>query len=95
MALNSADRFPEAIAPLEKYIAAMPDDATGHYQLAMSYRHVGRKQDAEREKALQQQLSDKQQARDAAGQARKEPVIFSAPHFSRRRGSPLFLWAKG
>jgi tetratricopeptide (TPR) repeat protein len=66
MALNSADRFPEAIAPLEKYIAAMPDDATGHYQLAMSYRHVGRTQDAEREKALQQQLSEKQQARDAA-----------------------------
>jgi tetratricopeptide (TPR) repeat protein len=66
MALNSADRFPEAIAPLEKYIAAMPDDATGHYQLAMSYRHVGRMQDAEREKALQQQLSEKQQARDAA-----------------------------
>ncbi len=66
MALNSAGRFSEAIAPLEKYTRAMPDDEGGHYQLAMSYRRTDRKQDAEREMALHQQLLEAKQARKAA-----------------------------
>ena len=66
MALNSARRFTEAIVPLERYAAAIPDDIAGHYQLAIAYRHVGRKEDADRETALQQGLNEKQDAAVAA-----------------------------
>jgi len=66
MALNSARRFTEAIAPLERYAAAMPDDTAGHYQLATAYRRTGRKEDAERETALQQRLNENHDATTAA-----------------------------
>jgi predicted Zn-dependent protease len=66
MALNSAGRFSQAISPLERYTAAMPQDAAGHYQLATAYRHAGRKQDADRETAIHQQLNEKQQEAEAA-----------------------------
>src|SRR5262249_34082906 len=66
MALNSAGRFAEAIAPLERYAAAMPEDLAGHYQLVIAYRRAGRKEDAERETTLQQRLNEKQDAATAA-----------------------------
>ena len=57
MALNSAERFSEAVDPLERYTKIAPRDSTGHYQLGITYAHLGRKEDSLREKALVQQLS--------------------------------------
>src|SRR6266702_2456804 len=39
MSLNSAERFPEAVAPLERYVKMVAADAAGHYQLSMAYAH--------------------------------------------------------
>ncbi|HKM79653.1 MAG TPA: tetratricopeptide repeat protein [Candidatus Acidoferrum sp.] len=46
-------QFTEAIPPLESYEKLAPDSPTGHYQLALAYTGVGRKEDANREAALQ------------------------------------------
>ena len=59
MSLNSAERFPEAVAPLERYVKMVAADAAGHYQLSMAYARTGRKEDAAREMAIQQQISEK------------------------------------
>jgi len=56
--LNSAKRFGEAISPLEAYEKMAPDSPTGHYQLARAYAGAGRKEDANREAALQRQASE-------------------------------------
>jgi tetratricopeptide (TPR) repeat protein len=59
MSLNSAERFSEAVAPLERYIKMLPSDPTGHYQLSIAYARTGRKEDAIREMAIQQQIIEK------------------------------------
>ena len=46
-------QFAEAVPPLEKYEKLAPDSPTGHYQLALAYNGAGRKEDANREAALQ------------------------------------------
>ncbi len=66
LVLNYLGRYADAIAPLARYSAAVPDDEAGHYQLSISYRRTGRKQDADREMALHQQLLEKQKAKGAA-----------------------------
>jgi tetratricopeptide (TPR) repeat protein len=57
-ALVSAKRFTEAIPPLETYEKLAADSPTGHYQLALAYNGVGRKDDANREAALQRQSAE-------------------------------------
>jgi tetratricopeptide (TPR) repeat protein len=52
-ALVSTKQFTEAIPPLETYEKMAPDSPTGHYQLALAYNGAGRKEDANREAALQ------------------------------------------
>src|SRR6185312_7066275 len=59
MSLNTAQKFSEAVAPLEKYVKLEPADPAGHYQLATAYARSGRKQDAEREMALQREAEAK------------------------------------
>jgi predicted Zn-dependent protease len=54
----SAKRFPEAIPPLEIYESLAPDSPSGHFQLAQAYAGVGRKDDANREAALQRQSAE-------------------------------------
>jgi len=61
MSLNSAGKFAEAIAPLESYVKMQPGDPAGHYQLATAYARSGRKQEAAREMALQQETAAKTQ----------------------------------
>ncbi|HUK26388.1 MAG TPA: tetratricopeptide repeat protein [Terriglobales bacterium] len=53
--LVAEKQFVAAIAPLEAYEKLAPDSPTGHYQLAMAYAGAGRKDDANREAALQRQ----------------------------------------
>jgi tetratricopeptide (TPR) repeat protein len=57
-AYNSSKQFAEAIAPLEAYEKMAPDSPTGHYQLAVAYAGAGRKEDSNREAALQRQSSE-------------------------------------
>jgi len=52
-ALVERKQFADAITPLETYEKMAPDSPTGHYQLALAYNGVGRKEDANREAALQ------------------------------------------
>jgi tetratricopeptide (TPR) repeat protein len=52
-ALVASKQFAEAIQPLETYEKLAPDSPTGHYQLALAYNGVGRKEDSNREAALQ------------------------------------------
>ena len=57
-ALNSAKQFVEAVAPLETYEKMAPDSPTGHYQLALAYAGTGRREDSNREAALQRQSAE-------------------------------------
>jgi tetratricopeptide (TPR) repeat protein len=57
-ALNSAKRFAEAIPALEAYEKLAPDSPSGHYQLAFAYAGAGRRDDANREAALQRQTAE-------------------------------------
>jgi predicted Zn-dependent protease len=58
MSLITAKRFTEAIPPLETYEKLAPDSPTGHYQLALAYAGVGRRDDANREAALQRETAE-------------------------------------
>lgn len=57
MSLNSTKRFAEAIPPLERYEKLAPESPSGHYQLALAYAGIGRRDDANREAALQRESS--------------------------------------
>ena len=57
-ALVASKKFEDAIAPLETYEKMAPDSPTGHYQLALAYTGTGRKDDANREAALQRQTAE-------------------------------------
>lgn len=59
MSMNAAGKFSDAVVPLESYVKMQPDDPAGHYQLATAYARTGRKQDAQREMALQQKTAAK------------------------------------
>jgi tetratricopeptide (TPR) repeat protein len=56
-ALVAQQQFAEAIPALERYEQLAPDSPTGHYQLALAYNGVGRKDDANREAALQREAA--------------------------------------
>lgn len=57
MSLLSEKKYADAVAPLEKAVKLQPGNPAAHYGLATAYARTGRKQDAERELALQQQTS--------------------------------------
>jgi tetratricopeptide (TPR) repeat protein len=57
MTLLAERKYPEAVAPLEKAVKLQPANPAGHYSLATAYARTGRKDDAEREFALQQKTS--------------------------------------
>lgn len=59
MSLASAQKFAEAVAPLEKYVKVVPDDPAGHYQLAIAYDRTGRKESAAKEMQLQREAAAK------------------------------------
>lgn len=59
MSLNSAGKFPDALAPLQNYVKMQPADPAGHYQLATAYARTGNKQAAEKEMSLQREAAAK------------------------------------
>jgi Tfp pilus assembly protein PilF len=68
MSLLAEKKFPEAVAPLEKAVKMQPGNPAAHYSLATAYSRTGRKEDADREFALQQQATDR-----AGGQGAQSP----------------------
>jgi tetratricopeptide (TPR) repeat protein len=56
-ALVAQQQFADAIPPLETYEKLAPDSPTGHYQLALAYNGIGRREDANREAALQREAA--------------------------------------
>jgi len=59
IALNAAQKFPEAIASLKKYVQLEPADPAGYYQLAIAYARTGNKQEAQRQRDLQLEAEKK------------------------------------
>jgi tetratricopeptide (TPR) repeat protein len=57
MTLLAEKKYPEAVAPLEKAVKLQPANPAGHYSLATAYARTGRREDADRELALQQKTS--------------------------------------
>jgi Flp pilus assembly protein TadD len=57
MSLLAQKNYAEAVAPLETAVKLEPANPAAHYSLATAYARTGRKQDAEREFALQQQAA--------------------------------------
>jgi len=68
MALLAEKKYPEAVVPLEKSVKMQPGNPAGHYSLATAYARSGRREDADREFALQQQTSGA-----AGGQGAQNP----------------------
>ncbi|MGA8037504.1 MAG: tetratricopeptide repeat protein [Candidatus Acidiferrales bacterium] len=62
MSYNAAEKYQQAIAPLEQYVKMQPRDPAGHYQLAIAYARVGKKEQAAHEMDLQRQLDAKARA---------------------------------
>ena len=59
MSLASAQKFADAVPPLEKYVKIVPEDPAGHYQLAIAYDRTGRKESAAKEMQLQREAAAK------------------------------------
>lgn len=68
-ALVSEKKFSDAIQPLETGVKMEPGNAAAHYYLAMAYARTGRKEDSDREFAIQRQLTQK----GAAGEPNSAP----------------------
>jgi len=82
MSLVSSKRFAEAIPPLEKYEKMAADSPTGHFQLALAYAGVGRKDDANREAALQRETAaslEKVRRRVAEGLLQRQDTQSGTP----------------
>jgi tetratricopeptide (TPR) repeat protein len=57
MTLLAEKKYPESVAPLEKAAKLQPANPAAHYSLATAYARTGRREDADREFALQQKTS--------------------------------------
>lgn len=71
--LGSAKRFSEAIAPLESAVKLEPENPAPHYLLAIAYTRTGRKEDGDKEFAIQKQLTQKGSAGENSSQAPANP----------------------
>ncbi len=61
ISLAAANKFAEAIKPLETYVKMLPGDPVGHYQLAIAYGRTGNRDGAMREAAAQKEAAAKRQ----------------------------------
>lgn len=71
--LVSVKRFPDAIAPLETAVKLQPGNPAAHYLLAIAYARTGRKEDGDKEFAIQKQLTQKGAAGEDASQPPPNP----------------------
>ena len=73
MSLNAEGKFPDAVAPLEKYVKGLPADPAGHYQLAIAYARTGHKEEADRQMALQREINENAQRKAQENQGPTVP----------------------
>jgi tetratricopeptide (TPR) repeat protein len=59
MSLLTEKNYADAVAPLETAVKLEPGNPAAHYGLATAYSRTGRKEDAQREFALQQQSAER------------------------------------
>jgi tetratricopeptide (TPR) repeat protein len=71
--LGSAKRYSESIAPLENAIKLEPENPTPHYLLAIAYSRTGRKEDGDKQFAIQRQLTQKGAAGEDNSQSQTKP----------------------
>lgn len=64
MSLAASGKFADAKAPLEAYVKMQPNDAAGHYQLAVTDARIGDKQGAAREMAQQAKAAKQKSGMD-------------------------------
>jgi tetratricopeptide (TPR) repeat protein len=57
MSLLAQKNFADSVAPLQTAVKLQPENPAAHYGLATAYARTGRKEDAEREFALQQETA--------------------------------------
>jgi tetratricopeptide (TPR) repeat protein len=67
--MSSAKRFSDAIAPLENAVKLEPENPAPHYLLAIAYSRTGRKEEGDKQFAIQRQLTQK----GAAGEDNSQP----------------------
>ena len=71
--LGSAKRFSEAIPPLENAVKLEPENPAPHYLLAIAYSRTGRKEDGDKQFAIQRQLTQKGAAGENNSQSQPNP----------------------
>jgi tetratricopeptide (TPR) repeat protein len=71
--LVSAKKFSEAIPPLETAVKLQSGNPAAHYLLAIAYARSGRKEDGDREFAIQQKLTQKGAAGESPVEAQPSP----------------------
>jgi Flp pilus assembly protein TadD len=59
MSLLTEKNYADAVAPLETAVKLEPGNPAAHYGLGTAYSRTGRKEDAQREFALQQQAAER------------------------------------
>jgi tetratricopeptide (TPR) repeat protein len=72
-ALVSAKKFSDAIPPLETAVKLESGNPAAHYMLAIAYARTGRKEDGDREFAIQKQLTQKGAAGEAPPESQQSP----------------------
>jgi tetratricopeptide (TPR) repeat protein len=72
-ALVSAKKFSEAIPPLEIAVKLQSGNPAAHYMLAIAYARSGRKEDGDREFAIQQRLTQKGAAGEPPADSQLSP----------------------
>jgi tetratricopeptide (TPR) repeat protein len=72
-ALVSLKKFSEAIPPLETAVKLQSGNPAAHYLLAIAYARSGRKEDGDREFAIQQKLTQKGAAGEPAPESQQSP----------------------
>jgi len=71
--LVSVKKFAEAIAPLEAAVKLEAGNPAAHYMLAVAYARSGRKEEGDREFAIQRQLTQKGAAGESPAQSQTSP----------------------
>jgi tetratricopeptide (TPR) repeat protein len=74
MALVAEKKYADAIPPLETVVKLQPGNPAGHYNLAIAYGREGRKEDAQKEAALQKATAEKiEQEKQKGADAMQKP----------------------
>jgi tetratricopeptide (TPR) repeat protein len=71
--LVSEKKFSDAILPLETAVKLQSGNPAAHYMLAVAYARTGRKEDGDREFAIQKQLTQKGAAGEAPAESQQKP----------------------